>query len=149
MAIWERLWQKYSAQSDWFKYDILLAPHHCSWHSLSYDSWSEYGEDAEVCEDARNALAQVRRGAVIVASSKPVEDDENDPPCIRAKREYEAIAKDAGGSFKCVGEHPSAKGPEVMEFEVGKDGPRLLSKRMRAAAVVGAGSVGRQPLAHG
>jgi hypothetical protein len=39
-------------------YDVLLAPHHCSWHSLSWDSWSDYGEDAEVSSDARNALGQ-------------------------------------------------------------------------------------------
>lgn len=149
VAIWERLWQRYSADPDWFLYDILQAPHHCSWHSLSYDSWSEYGEEAEVCEDARSALSQTRRGAVIIASSKPIKDDENDPPCIRAKREYQAITKAAGGSFKCVAEHPSEKNPETMEFEIGKNGPRLISKLMKAAAIVGAGSVGTQPLAHG
>ena len=149
VAIWERLWRLYATSPDWFLYDILLAPHHCSWHSLSYDSWSDDGEDAKVCKDARNALSQTRRGAVIVASSKPVEDDDNDPPCIRAKREYQAIAKTADGSFKCVGEHPTKKNPEVMEFEIGENGPRLRSKPMKAAAIVGAGSVGTQPLAHG
>jgi len=149
VAIWERLWQRYSGYPDWFQYDLLQAPHHCSWHSLSYDSWSDYGEDAEVCEDARNALSQTRRGARIIASSQPVKDDDNDPPCIRAKREYQAIAKEADGSFVCIGEHPNEKNPETMEFEVGQYGPRLKSKAMKAAAVVGAGSVGRQPLAHG
>jgi hypothetical protein len=149
VAIWERLWQRYSAYPDWFRYDILQAPHHCSWHSLSYDSWSDYGEDAEVCQDARSALSQTRRGAIIIASSKPVKDDESDPPCIRAKREYEAITKAAGGSLICVGEHPSEKNPETVEFEVGRYGPRLKSKPMKAAAIVGAGSIGSQPLAHG
>jgi len=149
VAIWERLWQRYSAYPDYFSYDILQAPHHCSWHSLSYDSWSDYGEDAEVCEDAKSALSQTRRGAVIVASSKPVKDDENDPPCIRAKREYKAIVKAAGGSFICVGEHPNEKNPETVEFEIGQYGPRLKSKPMKAAAIVGAGSIGSQPLAHG
>lgn len=149
VAIWERLWQRYSASPDFFAYDILQAPHHCSWHSLSYDSWSKYGEDAELCQDARSALSQTRRGAVIVASSKPIKDDDNDPPCIRAKREYAAIAKAAGGSFICVGERPSENNPETLEFEVGQYGPRLKSKPMKAATIVGAGSVGSQPLAHG
>lgn len=149
VAIWERLWQRYSANPDWFLYDLLQAPHHCSWHSLSYDSWSDYGEDAEVCEDARSALSQTRRGARIIASSNPVKDDDNDPPCVRAKREYRAIAKEAEGSFLCVGEHPNEKNPETMEFEIGQYGPRLKSKAMKAAAIVGAGSVGSQPLAHG
>lgn len=149
VAIWERLWRRYSAYPDWFRYDLLLAPHHCSWHSLSYDSWSKRGEDAKVCEDARSALSQARRGAVVIASSDPIKDDDNDPPCIRAKREYVTIAKEVGGSFLCVGEHPNEKKPETVEFEVGQHGPRQKSKPMKAAAIVGAGSVGSQPLGHG
>ena len=118
VAIWERLWQRHYWRPEWLSYDILLAPHHCSWHSLSYDSWSDSGEDAEVCKDARNALSQVRDGAMIVASSDPIEEDDNDPPCIRAKREYVSIANDAD-VFKCTGEYPSEKSPDVMEFEIG------------------------------
>lgn len=69
VAVWERLWGKHKAeQADWLSYDILQAPHHCSWHSLSYDSYSDYGEDAEVNADARSALAQTRKGAIIIAS---------------------------------------------------------------------------------
>ncbi|MBV9828300.1 MAG: metallohydrolase [Alphaproteobacteria bacterium] len=149
VAIWERLWNDHEVNADWLSYDILLVPHHCSWHSLSYDSWSELGEDAEVSPEARKALSQTRKGAVIVASSNPIKDDDNDPPCIRAKREYEDIAKDASGSFKCVGEYPTEKNPETMEFEIGADGPRLKSKSMKATAIIGAGSVGSQPLGHG
>jgi hypothetical protein len=147
VAIWERLWQRHSEHPDWLTYDILQTPHHCSWHSLSYDSWSEKAEEAEVCEDARSALAQTRKGAVIVASSNAIKDDDNDPPCIRAKQEYESIAKGAGGSFVCVGE--PEKSPDLVEFEIGKNGPRLLTKVAKAAAVIGSGAVGRQPLAHG
>ena len=40
-------------------------------------------EQAEVSEKARNALSQARDGATIVASSNPIKDDDNDPPCIR------------------------------------------------------------------
>ena len=42
MAIWERLWRKHR-RNDWLQYDLLQSPHHCSWHSLSYDSWSDMG----------------------------------------------------------------------------------------------------------
>lgn len=146
VAIWERLWQRHNHRPDWLTYDILQTPHHCSWHSLSYDSWSEKGERAEICWDARTALAQARRGAVIVASSRPIKDDDKDPPCIRAKREYEKIAKDAGGSFVRVGEQ---RGDGTVEFEIGRHGPRRLSKPLTRAAVVGGGAVGHQPLPHG
>lgn len=149
VAIWEKLWQRHSRRADWLSYDILLSPHHCSWHSLSYDSWSEMREDAEVSEDARSALSQTRSGAPIVASSNPIEDDDNDPPCIRAKREYEAIASDSAGTFECVGERPSAKSPDLMEFEVGAHGLRLTSALMTAPAVFAPGTIGQQPHLHG
>ena len=116
VAIWDRLWERHQMRLDWLGYDILLAPHHCSWHSLSYDSWSECGENARVSQPARAALSQTRKGAIVISSSKAVKDDDNDPPCIRAKREYEAIAKSAGGPFMCVGEYPTESNPGVMEF---------------------------------
>ena len=149
VAIWEKLWQWHWRRADWLSYDILQSPHHCFWHSLSYDSWSEMREEAEVSEDARSALSQARCGATIVASSNPIKDDDNDPPCIRAKREYEAIATDAAGTFECVGERPLVKSPDVMEFEVGAHGLRLASALMTAPAVFAPGTIGRQPYSHG
>ena len=146
VVIWERLWQRHSLRPEWLSYDILLAPHHCSWHSLSLDSWSDLGEDAEVCADARDALSQIRTGAMIVASSKPIMDDDSDPPCIRAKREYASIADDDEG-FKCTGEYPSENSPDVLEFEISGYGPRLQTTLM--GATTGPGIIGRQPLSHG
>ena len=73
---------------------MLVAPHHCSWHSLSWDSWSDYGEDAEVFPEMRATLSARRDRAMIVASSNRILDDDNDPACIRAKRDQKAIAKD-------------------------------------------------------
>lgn len=149
VLIWEKLWERHAETPDNLSYDILQTPHHCSWRSLSYDSWSDLGEDAEVCDAARDALSQGRNGALIVASSNPIKDDDNDPPCIRAKREYEDIAKDFDGEFKCVGEHPSEKKPDVLEVEVNRHGPKLKTKLMAAATVLGTGVIGSQPLAHG
>jgi hypothetical protein len=126
-------------------YHVLLTPHHCSWHSLSYDSWSEEGENAQVCQDARNALGQALSGALLVASSKPIKDDDSDPPCIRAKREYDEIADTCGGSFKCIGDGST----DVLEVEVNVNGPKLVARRLAAATVMGTGAIGRQPLGHG
>ncbi len=149
VAIWEKLWGRHACQPDWLSYDILLCPHHCSWHSLSHDSWSELRDKGEVSEDALNALSEARDGATIIASSNPIEDDENDPPCIGAKRIYEGIAWNVAGSFECVGERPSETSPDVLEFEVGPNGSRLKTAFMAAPAVLGPGAIGRQPLAHG
>ena len=149
VAIWERLWKHHSRYPESLSYDILQTPHHCSWHSLSYDSWSEKGEDAEICRDALNALSQARGGATIIASSNPIKDDDNDPPCIRAKREYVGIADSVKGMFRCVGEHPSEKSPGVMEFEITQYGPRLKTPLRGASSTLGSGAIGRQPLGHG
>ncbi len=144
VSIWERLWDEYSGRPNALSYDILLAPHHGSWRSLSHDSWSEFREDAKVSEGARHALSQARQGAVIVASSKAIKDDGNDPPCIRAKREYEDIVRGVRGRFKCVGE-PEAH-PDTVEIEIGRFGPRFKTPPPKYRR---SGAVGSVPLAHG
>lgn len=149
VAIWERLWERHEEQSDVLSYDVLLTPHHCSWHCLSYDSWSDKGEKAKVCEAARNALSQTRQGALLIASSRPIKDDDNDPPCIRAKREYVGIADDASGDFKCVGETPSEANPDVLEIEITRNGPKLRANYLASSTIMGSGVVGRQPVGHG
>ena len=145
VAIWERLWQRHAHTPEVLAYHVLLTPHHCSWHSLSYDSWSDKGEDAQICQAARNALSQAKPGATLVASSKPVVGDDNDPPCIRAKREYDEIADDCDGKFECVGDNS----PKALEIEVGPNGPKLRAKKLAAAAIVSSGVVGSQPVGHG
>jgi len=130
VEIWERVWDTYNSEN--LKYDLLLAPHHCSWRSLSHDSWSDKGEDAEVSNDARSALAQANNGALIVSSSKPIEDDDNDPPCIRAKREYKSILGNHG-IFKCTGEEPTKAKPSPLEIETTGQGFKV--KLLASAAV--------------
>ncbi|QBJ11519.1 metallohydrolase [Rahnella aquatilis] len=119
VLIWEHLWERYKNTPAVLQYDMLLAPHHCSWHSLSENSWSQYGENAKVNGAARNALGQARQGAVIISSSKQIVDDENDPPCIRAKREYVEILDDFDGLFCCMGD---LKDKAFIEFDVTQNG---------------------------
>jgi len=134
VAVWERVWERNEKRALRLSYDVMIAPHHCSWHSLSWDSWSDYGEEAEVSEAARNALSQARSGARIIASSCEVLDDDDDPPCIRAKREYEDILEAVGGTFHCLGD-----GNEVEPFVLvigasAKKAENLLRKPAAAAA---------------
>ena len=149
VAIWERLWTTHQHRADWLSYDVLLVPHHCSWHSLSHDSWSDLGEDAKVSQGARNALSQARGGATVVASSKPIKDDDDDPPCVRAQREYKKIIAEVRGQFRCVGEHPSDSAPDVTEVEIDQNGPRLCAALLTGTSTRGTSRVGRQPIQHG
>lgn len=143
VAIWERIWEKYKSSD--LTYEVLLAPHHCSWHSLSWDSWSEKREQAQVSAKARNALSQAAPGALIVASSNKVVDDDKDPPCIRAKREYEAILKAGRGSFRCIADEP---GDDPLEIRVGWFGIKPSKLALGVGGALGTG-VGSEALAHG
>lgn len=149
VAIWERLWDRHKDNAaERLGYDLLQSPHHCSWHSLSYDSWSQLGEGVKVSDDARSALGQPRDGAIIVASSKTITDDDSDPPCIRAKREYKAILKDVDGKFICVAD----EGDDPLEYDVKPGGLERVQKKenARVAAVAAAPLIiGARPVRHG
>lgn len=145
VAIWERQWARHKSHPDWLHYDLLLAPHHCSWHSLSYDSWSDLGEKARVSQDARNALGQALAGAHVVACSKPIADDDSDPPCVRAKREYESILKGVSGQFLCVADHPSSDAPEPLEFELAREGLSIRGATKSRRATAGSAPSGLKP----
>lgn len=147
--IWNRQWARHKDEPEVLEYDLMQAPHHCSWHSLSYDSWSKLGEKVQIDADARSALSQTRNGAIVVASCKPIADDDSDPPCIRAKREYGAIVNDAKGAFYCTGEYPNAKAVEPLVFTVTSQGVQPPSKKetgSKAAAVI---TSARTPMPHG
>lgn len=151
VAIWERLWGKHGTyQADWLSYDILQAPHHCSWHSLSYDSYSTYGEGAEVCDDARSALAQIRKGAIVVASSKAIDPDEADPPSDRAKREYVSIVDGKSDRFICVADVWEDE-ERALQYEITSSGITKVVKSAAKAAVaaLGIGATAAQARAHG
>jgi len=132
VLIWEKLWEKHKKKPAVLAYDMLLSPHHCSWHSLSYDSRSEKGDKAVVCDAAKSALSQVRAGGTIIASSSAIKDDDCDPPCHAAKLEYESIVKKQKGEFLCVGELPTEAAPAPLEFVIA-DG--TLSRAVQKAAM--------------
>jgi hypothetical protein len=98
---------------------------------------------------ARNALGQANTGAFVIASSKPIEDDDNDPPCIGTKREYEKIARNKSGSFLCTGDSSQGQKAQPLSFELTKDGPRPIRQSPPSPKSIFIGAVGRQPLAHG
>ena len=42
----------------------------------------------DISQNALNALSQAESGGIIVASCKPIQDNDSDPPCIGAKHYY-------------------------------------------------------------
>lgn len=149
VAIWEEIWKTYENKKDCLKYNLLLVPHHCSWHVISNVSWSE-NDDPEINKDALSALSEAKTGAFIVSSSNPIKDDDNDPPCIGAKKEYEKICnkKEINGKFYCTSEYPEEENPEPLEFTITADGPQAPAKKKRSISVVGI-NTSKEPLYHG
>jgi hypothetical protein len=143
VAIWEKIWDHHKNTPDRLQYDVLIAPHHCSWHSLSWDSWSDFGEEARLSPRARKALGQALSGAFVIASSKAIKDDEDDPPCIRAKREYLAIVHAVGGKFICLGEGTETE-PLILTIGEPKKPEKLLKP---ATALTGAFTFPNRPVA--
>ena len=147
--IWREQWARHKHEPYVFEYDLLQAPHHCSWHTLSEDSWSDKRREVKVDGDARKALSQANQGAFIVASSKPIVDDANDPPCIRAKEEYMDILSSKSGTFYCTGEYPKKSVVEPLEFTVGQWGLTPPAKKDGGAKAAGIIGAAKAPMPHG
>lgn len=126
VVCWEALLKRMKDNGTEFylEYDILQAPHHCSWHSLSHESLSkakEDGSEAKVSDDAIEALGKANNSAFIVSSSETIKDDDNDPPAYKAKQEYVKILDNVQGTFKCVADHKKNKENVPLEIEISSD----------------------------
>lgn len=101
---WEVLHDKLKSteQLNELTYDVLLAPHHCSWRSLSNDSESKC-DDPQLNASAHAALSFANENALILCSSN--EFGNSTPPSQLARDEYEKILTDNnGGRFLAVAE---------------------------------------------
>jgi len=147
VTIWEKLWARHKNATAALTYDILLTPHHCSWHCFSHDSSSELGDDAKVSEDARSALSEARQHARIVGSCKKIVNDDDDPPSYRAAQEYRAIKKRVNGYFD---ESTDFKG-EPMDLDITSAGPSRKAARTARGGGGGAasGAIGNEVIGHG
>ncbi len=143
--VWEYMWEKYSEEN--LKYDILLAPHHCSWHSLSHDSYSQ-SEKPEESENAKKALSQAKKGAFIISSSKPIKRNDADPPSEAAKKIYLKIL-DNEEHFLCTAEYPKADEVEPIFLRLTGYGPQLLSPNSKSKHSIGAIGMSGESYSHG
>jgi hypothetical protein len=144
--VWETLWNRYENDTSKLKYDILYAPHHCSWHSLSYDSQT-HDDDPQICEKARKALSQKRTGAFIVSQSKVISNKDDDPPSVAAKNEYQKIV--GISQFLCTNEYPNKEEPEPLEFNLTSSGPQIKSVKTKSKLSTASLHSSRESYPHG
>jgi len=95
------------------EWDLLLAPHHCSWTFFNMTPQEEFPEPQD---SAIEYLSRQRGDGIIIASCKEIVDDEDNPPHHAAKEEY--IGQIDGDDFYCTGDDPLTP----LLFEAGSNG---------------------------
>lgn len=144
--VWDNLWGSYKDKKQRLEYDILSVPHHCSWHSLSYDSQSQC-DNPKVCEKAKKALSQKKVGAFAVSQSKAIKGSDEDPPSEEAKAVYVDIV--GKSQFVCTNEYPDSEKPEPLEFNLTGDGPQKKSVKEKSKLSVAALASTKEAYPHG
>lgn len=144
VEVWERIKADYAGKLDELAWHVLLAPHHVSRGVLNRKNLET--EEYEASADARTALSQIHGDGFIVASSKEIKDDDDNPPSYEAKQEYLDILKKKKTSnhedrFLNPDTHKDGE-PAPVVFEVTKNGPkcRVAEKVSKSAAALGLGA---------
>ena len=129
---------------DW---DIFLAPHHCSW-SFFNDRPREENPDPK--ETSLQVLDYKRPGGKIIASSKKIIDDADNPPHYEAKQEYVKKLSTAS-DFLNTAVEPRESKPEPIIFEITVSGVKRVtegataSEKLNAAIAVATSGIIKQP----
>lgn len=117
---------------DWH---LFLAPHHCSW--TFFNDTSDLTPKATSLE----ALDYARTGAWIIASSKKIVNNEDNPPYAEAKKEY--IKKlSLSEKFLNTAVEPKEAAPEPIVFDITSNGPARAPKPTTGGSSGSAGGAG-------
>ena len=120
---------------DALNWDLLLAPHHCSW-----TFFNESGEK-EPTDSSLVVLDYKRKGGIIISSSKPILNDDKNPPSYKAKQEY--LKKlDKSSQFLNTAIEPYQVYPEPIVFIVTPNGPARVPKSTLSSTLAAAGGAG-------
>lgn len=119
---------------DW---DIFIAPHHCSW---TFFNNTPQKDNPDPVQSSLDILGYARTGAMVIASSKLIKNNEDNPPHYQAKKQY--INKLEGSDhFLNTASEPDEKNPEPIIFEVTAKGPVRPPKiKVKDAITSGGGS---------
>ena len=130
--VWERIYERSFEKN--LQWDLLLAPHHCSWTFFSETP----SEDNDPSETVLKFLGKARKGAVVVASSKPIVDDDDNPPHFVAAERYR---KQVGSSkLLCTADSKKDGVPVPIVMSMTSNGP-VRDASARAGQVVSSAAI--------
>jgi len=126
VEVWERLWRDHGRNPIALRRHILLAPHHCSRGSMARKVEEDHYEYSAA---ALAALGQANGIGFIVASSKPIKNDDDNPPSWDARLRYLQMLRNSGASnpesrFLNPETHLGGK-PDPVVFDLSRHGPSL------------------------
>lgn len=146
--IWEEIQDQSSVHNndDKLDFDIFMAPHHCSWTFFN-DVPYKKGETDKPIESSKALIKDHKtNGAVIIASSKQVKNDDDNPPHYPAKEEY--IKLIGADKFISLAKEPDSKKPKPVVYEVTSSGFQRKDKTLQigsvGAAISSSGTSGRK-----
>jgi hypothetical protein len=126
-SVWETIVRRSNVED--LEWDILLAPHHCSW---SFFSQQPYRDNKVPSPASLEFLEMGRLGARVVASCKPVHRDDDNPPHYAAAQLYRKAVGEK--RFYVTSIYPEEKYPSPLVFRMTSNGPQL-DEAVRSSAV--------------
>lgn len=115
-------WKEVIQYNEDLEFDILLAPHHCSWHSVSTEDVDGGNADKEI----EDFLEKSKDKAYIIASSKQIKRNNDNPPSYRAKNVYTKHLDD-DERFICTAEYPDSENPKPLVLKITGQGVSVKS----------------------
>jgi hypothetical protein len=131
--VWERILDR--SKETTLKWDLFLAPHHCSWSFFSREPYKDNQTPSKKC---LQLLQKKRAGSIVIASCKPIKDDDDNPPHFAAKEEYVKIVGEK--QFFATMEYPDEKKPLPIKFRLTKNGPQKVDEA-KASAIASSAAV--------
>ena len=110
-------WKEVISLNEDKEYDVLLAPHHCSWHAISTEDTSTGSIDASIEEYLRKS----KEKAYIIASSKKIKRNADNPPSYRAMNAYKNCIKN-DNRFICTADELYNNEPIPVKLKITKQG---------------------------
>jgi len=98
-------------------WDLFLSTHHCSW---SFFNDRPYEEHMEPVATSLQVLDHKRDGAIVIASSKKVKNDDDNPPHYPAMQEY--VKKVGKNNFLNTATEPDESKPQPIIFSISENG---------------------------
>ncbi len=119
-------------------WDLFMAPHHCSW---TYFNDCPQKDNPDPVATSLEMLDYKRGVAKVIASSKEIKNNDDNPPHYKAKEQYVKKVKDEN-FLNTATTKKNGKTPQPIIFEVTAQGPMQPKQKEGSAKNTGASTVG-------